>query len=245
MGRVISFIYGLLCWFGFLAAFLYLIGFLGDFMVPKTVNSGAQGPAMQAILINIFLIALFGIHHSITARPSFKKMLTQYLPKHLERSTYVLFSNILIFIIYWQWRPITTVIWEINSYGGQIIMWALFAFGWATVVISSFLINHFDLFGVRQVYFHLKGKEYEPVHLKVKFFYKFIRNPIMLGWFMGFWCTPHMTVGHLVFAGGMTVYGFIGMFFEERNLLEFLGEDYKQYRTKTPMILPFPKFNKA
>ena len=245
MGKVFSFIYGLICWAGFLLIFLYFIGFLGNFIVPKNVNSGVVGPLDQSILIDVFLIALFGIHHSTAARPWFKQRVTQYIPKHLERSTYVLISDLLFILILWQWRPIPTVIWQVESSVGKTILYSLFALGWFLVVLSSFLINHFDLFGLRQVYLHLTGKEYTHVPLKVRFLYKFIRNPLMLGWFIAFWSTPYMTVGHFVLAAGLTIYGFIGIICEEKGLLKHLGEDYKHYFENTPMILPLPKFNKA
>ena len=217
-----------------------MIGFLGGFLVPKTVNDGIEGPVSTAIIINLLLIALFGIHHSIAARPWFKSWFTKFVPIHLERSFYVLVSNILVILILWQWRPITAVVWEVESSIGQYILYALFAIGWVTIVLSSFLIDHFDLFGVRQVYFHLTGKQYTHVPFKDNFLYKISRNPIMVGWFIAFWATPYMTVGHLVFALGLTAYGFIGILCEEQTHRFFLGEEYERYHAKTPMILPIP-----
>jgi len=241
MKKIFAVVCGLTGWLGFLVLFVYLICFLGNFLVPKTVNSGAEGPAIQSFLINAFLIAIFGIHHSIAARPKFKAWITHYVPKHLERTTYVIIANILLLLIFVCWQPMTGVIWHLESQVGQIIVYTLFALGWGMVVLASFLINHFDLFGIRQVYLYAMDKDYTNIPFKVQSLYKYVRNPIMLGWFIAFWATPHMTVGHLVFAAGMTIYGFIGMFFEERTTLSYLGEHYRQYRDKTPMILPFMK----
>jgi len=245
MKKVLSFVYGLVNWVGFLGIFMYMIGFLGEFLVPKTVNSGIEGPMGQAILINLLLIALFGIHHSIAARPGFKKWVTQHCPQHLERSTYVLISNVFMILILWQWQPITQVVWHVDSPLGRTILYSLFGFGWFLVVLSSFLINHFDLFGIRQVYLNLVGKEYTSVPFKLTFLYKIVRNPLMLGWYLAFWSTPHMTVGHFVFASGLSAYGFIGILCEEKDHAEFLGEQYKEYKEKTPMVLPFPKLGKT
>jgi len=241
MGRIISFLFGIVCWAGFTLEFLYLIAFLGDFWVPKTVNSGAEGPLATAIFVNLVLIALFGLHHTVCARPGFKEWFTKFVPTHLERSVYVLISDIFLFLIFWLWQPATGVVWHVESSFARTVIWTLFGAGWATVLFSSFLINHFDLFGVRQVYLHLIGKEYTHVPLKVKSLYKIVRHPIMLGWFVGFWATPDMTVGHLIFALGLTVYGFIGIHYEERTLTKFLGDGYREYKSKTAMILPIPR----
>lgn len=244
MGRVISFIYGLLCWIGFLLVFSYTALFLGGFLVPKTVNSGAVAGTGQAVLINILLLAAFGIHHSVAARPWFKAHVIRYMPKHLERSTYVLMSDLLLACVLWQWRPIPTVIWDVQLEPARTILYVLFGSGWLLIVLSSFMIHHFDLLGVRQVYLHLIGREYTSVPFKSNFLYKYIRNPLMLGWFVALWCTPYMTVGHFVFSMGLTIYGIIGIICEERMHAKHLGKVYEDYRKKTPMLIPFLKKDK-
>jgi len=241
MKKTLSLLYGLAGWAGFLLLFLYMIGFLGNFLVPKNVNSGLAGPAFQALLINLFLIALFGIHHSVAARPWFKQWIVKYIPNHLERSTYVIMSDVLLLLIFLFWQPMTGVVWHVDSAIGKVILYSVFALGWFLVVLSSFLIDHFDLLGMRQVFLYALGKPYTQVPFKLTFLYKIVRHPLMLGWFLGFWSTPHMTAGHLVFASGMTLYGLIGTFCEERTLLKHLGEDYRSYRERTPAIIPFLK----
>lgn len=243
--KAIALVYGLLAWVGFLAVFTYAIAFLGDFWVPKTVNTGPLLPPWQAILIDIVLVAIFGIHHSVAARPWFKKMVSGHCPPHLERSTYVMISNVLFAFVLWQWKPVPEVMWSFESEAVRVILYSLFGLGWVMIVLSSFLIDHFDLFGVRQVFLHFQGKEYHHVPFTVRFLYRFMRNPLMLGWFIVFWSVPTMTVGHFVFAAANTIYGFIGIYFEERTLLQFLGKDYEEYRKKTPLLFPIPKMKKC
>lgn len=242
MGRMLSFLYGLIAHAGFLATFLYLIGFLGNFGVPKSIDSGEQGPFAQALLVNVLLLALFGIQHSVMARPGFKRAWTRIVPHHLERSTYVMISNLLLVLLYWQWRPMGGVIWNIEHPVGTVILWGLFGLGWLTVVIASFMINHFDLFGLRQVYLHLRRREYAPLKFEAKGFYKYVRHPLMAGWLIAFWSTPHMTVGHLVFALGTTAYILIAIQLEERDLVSFHGEAYDRYRRQVSMLVPFSKY---
>ena len=241
MGKIISFLYGVIGHVGFLLVFMYLVGFLANFAVPKSVDSGETGPFGQALLINVLLLAIFGVQHSVMARQGFKQWWTKIVPKHIERSTYVVISDLLVILLIWQWRPMTGVIWNVEHPTGRIVLWTLFGLGWAIIVLASFMINHFDLLGTRQVYLHLQGKEYTILPFKVTGFYKYIRHPLMLGWITAFWSTPNMTVGHLVFAIGTTVYILIAIQIEEKDLVKFHGESYKTYQRQVGMILPLKK----
>lgn len=241
MGRVISFVYGVLAHLSFLLILVYLIGFLANVGVPKSIDSGPATPFGQALAINIALLALFAIPHSVMARPGFKQWWTTIIPTHLERSTYVLISNVFVVLLLWQWRPMTEVIWNVEHPVGTVVLWGLFGLGWFVLVFASFMINHFDLFGTRQVYLHLRGEDYTLPTFKATGFYRYIRHPLMLGWLLGFWSTPQMTVGHLVFAVGTTVYILVAIQIEERDLVKFHGEAYEQYRRQVSMLLPFKK----
>ncbi len=238
--RKAFFVYGVLCHAMFLVVYLYLIGFLANFFVWKSIDSGSVGPVGTALLINIILLAVFGIPHSVMARPTFKRWWTTIVPKPIERSTYVLVSNLLVILLFWQWQPMTGVIWEVQASGLRTILWAIFGFGWLLVVFSSLLINHFDLFGTRQVWLHLQGKEYTPPVFGMPLLYRMVRHPLYVGWLLAFWVTPSMTVGHLVFSIGTTAYILIAIVFEERNLLEAHPE-YADYRSRIPMLIPFTK----
>jgi len=241
MGRVISFVYGVLAHLSFLLILVYLIGFLANVGVPKSIDSGPATPFGQALAINIALLTLFAIPHSVMARPGFKQWWTTIIPTHLERSTYVLISNVFVVLLLWQWRPMTEVIWNVEHPVGTVVLWGLFGLGWFVLVFASFMINHFDLFGTRQVYLHLRGEDYTLPTFKATGFYRYIRHPLMLGWLLGFWSTPQMTVGHLVFAVGTTVYILVAIQIEERDLVKFHGEAYEQYRRQVSMLLPFKK----
>jgi len=241
MGRVISFVYGVLAHLSFLLILFYLIGFLANVGVPKSIDSGPATPFGQALAINIALLALFAIPHSVMARPGFKQWWTTIIPTHLERSTYVLISNVFVVLLMWQWRPMTEVIWNVDHPVGTVVLWGLFGLGWFVLVFASFMINHFDLFGTRQVYLHLRGEDYTFPTFEATGFYRYIRHPLMLGWLLGFWSTPQMTVGHLVFAIGTTVYILVAIQIEERDLVKFHGEAYEQYRRQVSMLLPFKR----
>ena len=238
--RKAFFVYGVLCHAMFLVVYLYLIGFLANFFVWKSIDSGSAGPVGTALLINLILLAVFGIPHSVMARPTFKRWWTTIVPTPIERSTYVLVSNLLVILLFWQWQPMTGVIWEIGAPAVRTILWAIFGFGWLLVVFSSLLINHFDLFGTRQVWLHLQGKEYTPPVFGMPILYRMVRHPLYVGWLLAFWVTPSMTVGHLVFSIGTTAYILIAIVFEERNLLEAHPE-YADYRSRIPMLIPFTK----
>ena len=244
MTRILSFIYGLMAYSAFFGTILYLIGFVGNFLVPKSVDTGIQGGFAESILVNALLVVLFGVQHSVMARPGFKKWWTNFVPEPIERSTFVLISSLILMLMFWQWRPLTDVVWRVESTAAQAALYILFAAGWTTVFLSSFLINHFDLFGLRQVYFHLTGKKYTHVPFKVVFLYKYMRNPLMLGFIVSFWSTPLMTTGHLLFAFLMTIYILVGIQLEERTIVSFLGDQYREYSEKTPMLFPV-KLGKA
>ena len=233
------FAYGSAAYVLFLATFLYLIGFIGGIVVPKSVDSGAATPLGQAIAINIVLVGLFGVQHSVMARPGFKRWWTRIIPEPVERSTFVLLTCVVFGIMFWQWRPIAGIIWEVEGLPGRVILWALFATGMGIVLLTTFLIDHFDLFGLRQVYLHATGKPYTQPRFQVSSFYKYVRHPLLLGFLIAMWSTPRMTVGHLVLALGFTAYILIGIRFEERDLARDHGEIYADYRRRVPMLLPF------
>ena len=196
---------------------------------------------VQALLINVLLLGIFAVQHSVMARPAFKRWWTQFVPQTVERSTYVLLSSLALLLLFWLWQPMPGAVWNVESTLGQNALWALFWIGWGLVLISTFLISHFDLFGLRQVWLNLKGRSYTPLDFKAPLLYGFVRHPIMLGFIIAFWAIPHMTVGHLLFAFATTAYILIALQFEERDLVAFYGATYEEYRRKVSMIIPLPK----
>lgn len=239
MGRLLSVLFGGVSYLIFLASFLYAIGFVGDVAVPRTIDAPVGDYSSGTALgVNLLLLGLFAIQHSGMARQRFKDWWTTIIPEHLERSVYVLITSLLLFLLYWQWRPMPETIWSVESTVGAGILWALFGLGWAIVLVSTFLIDHFDLFGLRQVYLYWQGKEYEPIPFQTPGLYQYIRHPLMLGFLIAFWAIPTMTAGHLLFAVATTGYVFVGIYFEERALADRFGEIYEQYRRETPMLIP-------
>ncbi len=238
MSRYLSFLYGLVCYSLFFAVFLYLIGFLNDVVVPKSVSSGEPGPVAIALVVDLGLIALFGVQHSVMARPGFKHWLTRFLPPAVERSSYVLATNIVLILTYLYWQPLPGVVWQAENETVATALYALAALGWLIVLISTFLTNHFDLFGLRQVWLNLVRRSYTPVAFKEHFFYRWIRHPMMTGILIAFWATPVMSSSHLLFSLGMSLYVLIGVHFEEQGLKAELGQPYRDYVARTGRFLP-------
>lgn len=236
--RVATFVYGVLSYLTFFGTFLYAIGFIGNFIVPKSIDSGRTGPLGEALLIDAALLALFAVQHSVMARPWFKRAWTQLVPKPAERSTYVLLSSLALLLLFWQWRPIGGAVWNIEQPGLRMVLYGLCGTGWLLVLSSTFLINHFDLFGLRQVFLFLIGREYTEIKFRTPMFYRHIRHPLYLGWLLAFWSTPTMTVAHLVFAIATTAYIFVAIQLEERDLVNAYGDEYKRYQQSVPMIVP-------
>jgi protein-S-isoprenylcysteine O-methyltransferase Ste14 len=238
MARFTAFIYGVATYALMFLTFLYLFAFLADFQVPKTIDSGATLSPLLAALINLALITAFTVPHSFMARPAFKEWWTRFVPKPIERTTYVLVSTLLMILLFWQWQPMPQVIWQFEAAWAQALSWGLFALGIVVLFAATFVIDHFDLFGLRQVTLNLKQKPYTYHPFKVTYFYKFVRHPIYVGWFLIFWATPTMTLGHLLTALGMSSYMLIAIAYEERDLLKFHGEAYANYRRRVPMLIP-------
>ena len=239
MKRVVVFVYGLLTYIMFLGVFLYAIGFVGNMIVPKSIDSGVPGPLSTALLINALILGLFAVQHTIMARPSFKALLTRLIPSAAERPTFVLATNLILILLFWQWRPLTQIVWQVDNAAGAMILDLIFWAGWAIVLVATFLIDHFELFGLKQVIGYLQNKETPAPHFQIRSLYKLIRHPIMLGFLIAFWATPTMTMGHLLFTLLTTGYIFVGLFFEERDLRTRHGAAYLEYVNRVPMLIPF------
>ena len=241
MARLLALIYGIAAYLLFLVVFLYAIGFVENLLVPQSIDSGVEGAFVPSLLIDAILLGIFAVQHSVMARPGFKRWWTKMVPHSIERSTYVLLSSLALVLLFWQWRPLPSVVWDVKNSLGSLIIWGLFWLGWLIVLTSTFLINHFDLFGLRQVYLNLRNQQYTHLTFKAVGLYKLVRHPIMLGFIIAFWATPHMTVGHLVFAVATTAYIFIALQLEERDLVTYHGDDYNEYKKQVSMLWPFPR----
>lgn len=241
VGKTLTLVYGAISYLAFLFTTLYAIGFFGNLIVPKTLDSGPIVSFPHALLLDLVLLGLFAVQHSVMARPAFKRWWTRYIPPSVERSTYVLFTSMLLLLLYWQWLPIPGTIWNGEHTAGGVFLQGLYWVGWVLVLLSTFLINHFDLFGLRQVYLHWRGVEYTHMGMKEPALYKLVRHPLMLGFLIAFWATPHMTVGHLLFSLATTGYILVGIHLEERDLLAAHGEAYRRYQQRVSMLLPVPK----
>jgi methanethiol S-methyltransferase len=238
MGAIIAFLYGLVAYVAFLGAFLYAIGFVNGIGVPKTIDTGPATPLTQAVIIDLLLMSLFAIQHSVMARKPFKQWLTRYIPASVERSTYVLLASLVLILLFWQWRPITSVVWQVTHPALVASLLGLSLLGWLIVLLSTALINHFELFGLQQVTHNLSGRTAAAPTFKTPGFYGFVRHPIYLGFIIAFWATPVMTLGHLLFAAVTTAYIFVGIFLEERDLVELFGDEYRRYRERVGMVIP-------
>jgi protein-S-isoprenylcysteine O-methyltransferase Ste14 len=241
MGGVASILYGGAVYGLFLATFLYAIAFVGNLPVPKTIDSGAAGPLALALVVNTVLLGLFAVQHSVMARPAFKRWWTKMVPEPVERTTFVLFASLALLLLYWQWRPMPDTVWSVTNPVGVIALQVAFWVGWGLVLLSTFLINHFELFGLRQVYYRLRGIALPSADFKTPFLYKRVRHPIYLGFLLAFWATPSMTMGHLLFAVATTGYILIGIQLEERDLIAAFGDRYRRYREEVSMLIPWPR----
>jgi protein-S-isoprenylcysteine O-methyltransferase Ste14 len=241
MLKFIAFLYGLVAYFTFFATILYAIGFVSGLVVPKTIDTGPDSSATEALLVNLLLMSLFAVQHSVMARKQFKQWWTQYVPKPVERSTYVLLASLTLVLLFWQWRPMPAIVWRTDDPDIAVAIATLSLVGWVIVFTSTFLINHFELFGLHQVANNLTGREMPTPRFRTPLYYKFVRHPIYLGFIIAFWAAPMMTVGHLLFAAVTTAYIFVGILLEERDLIEMFGEDYRHYRKRVSMLLPWRK----
>ena len=241
IGRFIALLYGLAAYLVFFVTFLYAIGFVSGLVVPKTIDTGGVVPMTEALIVNVLLMSLFAVQHSVMARRQFKQWWTQLVPKSIERSTYVLLASLALVLLFWQWRPIPTVVWQINDPQIAMAITGLSFVGWLIVLTSTFLINHFELFGVHQVANNLVGRPMPAPRFRAPLYYQFVRHPIYLGFIIAFWAAPTMTIGHLLFAAVTTAYIIVGILLEERDLIDLFGDDYRRYKDRVSMLVPWRK----
>ncbi|HZY53193.1 MAG TPA: isoprenylcysteine carboxylmethyltransferase family protein [Reyranella sp.] len=240
MGGLVSVLYGSVAYTLFLGTILYAIAFVGGLPAPKTIDSGAPGPLPLALIVNTALLGLFAVQHSVMARPAFKRWWKAIVPDSVERSTYVIFSSLALVLLFWQWQPMPQPIWSVTDPTGVVILRVVFWAGWALVFLSTFLINHFELFGLRQVWCRLTGKTLPPPAFRTPSLYRHVRHPLYLGFLLAFWSTPVMTMGHLLFAAATTGYILIAIQLEERDLIAIFGDRYRRYREQVSMLIPLP-----
>jgi methanethiol S-methyltransferase len=237
--RISILLFGVASYAVFFGTFLYAIGFVGNFAVPVTMDGVPRVTSGSALIIDMLLLGIFALQHSVMARPFFKRWLTRFIPESAERSTYVLLSSLALIAMFIFWQPLGGEVWTVTDPTLRGVMWGAFAFGWLLVLVSTFLINHFDLFGLRQVWLQFVGKPYKPLRFGTPGPYKLVRHPLYVGWLFAFWATPTMTGTHLLFAFVTTTYILVAIQLEERDLVASLGEDYRRYRERVPMIIPF------
>ncbi|MGC2592081.1 MAG: methanethiol S-methyltransferase [Xanthobacteraceae bacterium] len=240
-GRIVAFLYGVVVYVFFFATFLYAIGFVEDLVVPTTIDTGLSAPTTQALIINLVLMSIFAIQHSVMARQQFKRWWTQFVPASVERTTYVLFATLALALLLWQWRPMPEVVWQVANPQAATAITAVSLIGWLIVLTSTFLINHFELFGLHQVANNLTGRPMPAARFRMPLYYKFVRHPIYLGFIIAFWAAPTMTLGHLLFAAVTTAYIFVGIQLEERDLVDAFGDQYRSYKERVSMLLPWRK----
>jgi protein-S-isoprenylcysteine O-methyltransferase Ste14 len=238
-GRVIALLYGITAYLVFFATFLYAIGFVLGLVVPKTIDSGPVASMTEALIVDLVLMSVFAIQHSVMARRQFKQWWTQYVPKPVERSTYVLLASLALVLLFWQWRPIPAVVWQVTDPQMAFVLTGLSLLGWLIVLTSTFLINHFELFGLHQVANNLSGQPMPNPRFRTPLYYKFVRHPIYLGFIIAFWSAAVMTIGHLLFAAVTTAYIVVGILLEERDLVDLFGDDYRRYKQRVSMLVPW------
>jgi len=244
MAGLVAFLYGIVAYLVFLASNLYAIGFVGNFFVPNSIDAGVSPPVAEALTINTLLLGLFAIQHSVMARQGFKRWWTRLVPACVERSTYVLIASLVLLLLYWQWRPIPNLVWTVENPIGIAALHAIFWLGWGMSLLSTFLISHFELFGLSQVFARLRSRVLPPRAFTTPFLYRRVRHPLYLGFLLAFWATPVMTVGHLLFAGATTAYILVAIQLEERDLIQYFGDQYRRYRNEVTMLIPLPKRRK-
>jgi methanethiol S-methyltransferase len=240
MGGILAVLYGIGAYVAFLVTFAYAIAFIGNIIVPKTIDSGTPGPLLEALIVNVVLLGVFAVQHSVMARQGFKRWWTRVVPASVERSTYVLFTSLALMLLYWQWQPIPAPVWTVQNPIAAGVVDGIFWLGWVVLVASTFLLNHFELFGLSQVFARLFGKQPSDAKFRTPLLYRYVRHPILLGVLLAVWATPVMTVGHLLFAGVITGHILIGIQLEERDLIQQFGDQYRRYRQRASMLIPLP-----